>query len=864
MSVTADQKAWLNVLVTSSTTLDNTNLAKQIVADCTAGNIVSTLFVVNRDKSGSIRFFKLDNTANTHTLVAGTGQTIEGYPDGVVLSQKGEYYEISYGGDGNAWRVTNKKLTLPLGKIFIGDATNYPIPTNALYGVSYLTTNGDDNTAMFGNMLLPYGTLQTAFESMQGSVLALLKVFPNINIWGNVNLNGLSGASIDFAPNTSTGDMIFTSETADFAYNTFIGGAFNSLRFICYNNQAGGNLFQGYYGNTLVGGTAGTVHYDNHVSTTIGGWLQGDYYDNYRFQNDINFFPDYYNKQTNPITFVFNDCIFDGGIAIALNGTNVTLIFYNPLGFDGLPVTPNIIYDNGSTSAQVIVYNMPILQTATTDITSITKATTPKYVNDLIKLSGITPKVFYVSTTGSDANDGKSVYTAKLTLSSAAAAAGNTGNQVVVLPGTYNETTTITNLNLSITAANTEIRGIVNFTGTITVNNASSSLSITGLTINTLIHSGAGSLYLFNTNTNTAFSSTGSGYLQCENCSFAGVGNAGTTSITGTGSKVFTNACMLGVLTVNNASAIVSITQGLQLYNTTLTAGILSIGTTTVYNVTGNNATPSIAISAGSTLYLTNSACFNVDGTYSIINVPSGALYSLNNSNIAANSTLSGTNLGRIAYFDGINFRGTTAGSVPYQTSSGTTAFTAAGTTGQVLTSNGVGAPTWTTKSIIGDVKSGLQIADHNGWLLWTNGRSLSRTTYADLWSFVQTNSLVATGLFGVGDGSTTFTLGDINGRSIGITGTGSGLTTRTLGGKVGAETHVLTTNEMPSHTHDAAMKWSGDNSHNHSNNNGIFSEATTGTGGGEYLKGLTSTGSNVAHNNMQPSVFLNFFVYAG
>jgi hypothetical protein len=46
------------------------------------------------------------------------------------------------------------------------------------------------------------------------------------------------------------------------------------------------------------------------------------------------------------------------------------------------------------------------------------------------------------------------------------------------------------------------------------------------------------------------------------------------------------------------------------------------------------------------------------------------------------------------------NLAGGSAGVVPYQTGSGATAFTAAGTTGQVLQSNGTAAPTWTTPAV--------------------------------------------------------------------------------------------------------------------------------------------------------------------
>ena len=39
------------------------------------------------------------------------------------------------------------------------------------------------------------------------------------------------------------------------------------------------------------------------------------------------------------------------------------------------------------------------------------------------------------------------------------------------------------------------------------------------------------------------------------------------------------------------------------------------------------------------------------------------------------------------------------AGQIPYQTAANTTGFTAAGTSGQILQSNGSSAPTWTSPS---------------------------------------------------------------------------------------------------------------------------------------------------------------------
>lgn len=77
-----------------------------------------------------------------------------------------------------------------------------------------------------------------------------------------------------------------------------------------------------------------------------------------------------------------------------------------------------------------------------------------------------------------------------------------------------------------------------------------------------------------------------------------------------------------------------------------------------------------------------------------------------------------------------------------------------------------------------GDVKLTFNPNIPDGWLL-CNGATVSRTDYADLWDFANDNNLVrATDIiadmdtttdlvFGAGDGSTTFTLPDTDGRSL-------------------------------------------------------------------------------------------------
>lgn len=84
-----------------------------------------------------------------------------------------------------------------------------------------------------------------------------------------------------------------------------------------------------------------------------------------------------------------------------------------------------------------------------------------------------------------------------------------------------------------------------------------------------------------------------------------------------------------------------------------------------------------------------------------------------------------------------------------------------------------------------------LGAAAPTGWLL-CDGSAVSRTTYAALYAILST-------VYGTGDGSTTFNLPDLRGR----TPVGKNTATfATLGAKGGEESHVLSVAEMPSHQH--------------------------------------------------------------
>lgn len=136
------------------------------------------------------------------------------------------------------------------------------------------------------------------------------------------------------------------------------------------------------------------------------------------------------------------------------------------------------------------------------------------------------------------------------------------------------------------------------------------------------------------------------------------------------------------------------------------------------------------------------------------------------------------------------------------------------------------------------------------GWLLCA-GQAVSRTTYAALFAAIGTT-------YGSGDGSTTFNLPDLRGRVAAgldnMNGTDAGRLNwaNTLGTAGGAQTHTLTTTEMPSHSHTTASPVNLAGS-------GAFQGTT------QVAQGTTNnTGGGGAHNNMQPTMLLNYIISVG
>lgn len=133
-----------------------------------------------------------------------------------------------------------------------------------------------------------------------------------------------------------------------------------------------------------------------------------------------------------------------------------------------------------------------------------------------------------------------------------------------------------------------------------------------------------------------------------------------------------------------------------------------------------------------------------------------------------------------------------------------------------------------------------------NGYLL-CDGSAVSRSTYSALFTVIGA-------AYGAGDGSTTFNIPDMRGRSPLGTGTGSGLTSRSIGQSGGEENHALSVAELASHQH-------GYNRNAPDINLGLQSGSETLRIQGNQSNDTTSTGSGTAHNTMHPFLVTNFII---
>jgi len=206
------------------------------------------------------------------------------------------------------------------------------------------------------------------------------------------------------------------------------------------------------------------------------------------------------------------------------------------------------------------------------------------------------------------------------------------------------------------------------------------------------------------------------------------------------------------------------------------------------------------------------------------------------------------------------------------------------GTSGQFLQTDGSGNLSWGTVAASSLFAAGMIIpyagsSAPSGWLL-SYGQAVSRSTYSDLFSAIGTT-------YGAGDGSTTFNLPDLRGRVVAgqddmggtsanrLTDQSGGLDGDTLGDTGGSETHTLTEAQLAAHTHSVTsvtvygFTYSGDGPTGASGlvyasvggAETVTEVATTSGPSTSHTASLANTGSGSAHNNVQPTIILNYII---
>lgn len=200
--------------------------------------------------------------------------------------------------------------------------------------------------------------------------------------------------------------------------------------------------------------------------------------------------------------------------------------------------------------------------------------------------------------------------------------------------------------------------------------------------------------------------------------------------------------------------------------------------------------------------------------------------------------------------------------------------YTFAGTT-YVFSAQGVwvsqavaSTPAWST----GDVKLTIKTIADTGWVLMNDGTignaASGATTRANadtsalftlVWNNVSfitnvqdsSGNTVAKGASAAADyaANRRIFLPWVLGRALAGAGAGSGLTVRALGAVLGEENHILSVAEMPTHSHGIYSYLTQEGA------SGPYNAATSGY---DHSNETTYTGGNTAHNNMQPTAFLN------
>ena len=169
---------------------------------------------------------------------------------------------------------------------------------------------------------------------------------------------------------------------------------------------------------------------------------------------------------------------------------------------------------------------------------------------------------------------------------------------------------------------------------------------------------------------------------------------------------------------------------------------------------------------------------------------------------------------------------------------------------------------------MVAEIKIYAGAAAPTGFVL-CDGTSYATSLYPDLFNVIN---------YDYGGSGANFNVPDLMGRTAIGAGTGTGLTARTIADKVGAETHQLTTAELAAHSHNATgleikVGQEGKGSLPTSQASGNYIGEVPGSNfyrentdslvlnTGAMTGNTASAGSGAAHNNMQPSLTINYII---
>lgn len=217
---------------------------------------------------------------------------------------------------------------------------------------TFVSETGSDVTGEVNNFYKPFASMgagAAAILALPDPTASTLYVYSQISggYYEGVNLNAGFNDWVIFGISDWVGAI--TCALSDELGGTVSDGEIHNIYWdtIAITNY-NGNIGRTFFYN----GSVQTVVIDNDVAAPIGIG-SGNFYRNTTFRGTIDYFPVGYAQQDVTMTDIYVSCLFNGDMTI--NGPNVNVIFYHSVNF------PNLIYQNGATSAQVTIIGVNAL-----------------------------------------------------------------------------------------------------------------------------------------------------------------------------------------------------------------------------------------------------------------------------------------------------------------------------------------------------------------------------------------------------------------------------------------------------------------------------------------------------------------------